>query len=51
MQEANELKGASELMDVEFPIMLQPPAEQAEASVSRAYPTWADSNASWETGF
>jgi chromosome partitioning protein len=51
MQEANELKGASELMDVEFPIMLQPPAEQAEASVSRAYPTWADNNASWETGF
>jgi chromosome partitioning protein len=49
MQEAIELKDASELMEVEFPIMLVPDAEPAEAP--RAYPTWADENITWETGF
>jgi chromosome partitioning protein len=50
MQEANDLKDAGELMEVEFPIMLQPPADKAEASSARAYPTWADNNVTWETG-
>jgi chromosome partitioning protein len=51
MQEANELKDAGESMEVEFPIILQPQANGAEASSARAYPTWADNNATWETGF
>ena len=50
MQEANDLKDAGELMEVEFPIMLQPPADKTESSSTRAYPTWADNNVTWETG-
>ena len=51
MQEANDLKDAGELTEVEFPIMLQPQAGEAEASSVRAYPTWAENNVTWETGF
>jgi chromosome partitioning protein len=52
MQEANELKEASELVEVEFPILLAPTAAETEATAaSRAFPTWADTNVTWETGF
>jgi hypothetical protein len=52
MQEANELKDASELVEVEFPIMLTPTTPEPEVAVaSRAYPTWAENTVSWETGF
>ena len=52
MQEANELKDASELVEVEFPIMLTPTTPEPEVEVaSRAYPTWAENTVSWETGF
>jgi chromosome partitioning protein len=50
MQEANELKDVGELPEVEFPILLQPQSDKAEASSVRAYPTWADNNVTWETG-
>ena len=51
MQEANELKDAGEPTEVEFPIILKPQADKAEASSVRAYPTWAENNVTWETGF
>ena len=52
MQEANELKDASELVEVDFPIMLTPTTPEPEVAVaSRAYPTWAENTVSWETGF
>jgi chromosome partitioning protein len=52
MHEAGELKEAGDLADVEFPIMLTPQAKAIEPeAASRAYPTWADNNINWETGF
>jgi chromosome partitioning protein len=57
MQAADELKAASELiesgelMDVQFPIMLAPKTQETEmVAAPRAYPTWADSNATWDSG-
>jgi chromosome partitioning protein len=51
MHEATELKDASELVEVEFPILLAPTvAETEEMTASRAYLTWADNNVTWETG-
>jgi chromosome partitioning protein len=57
MQEASDLKDASELMEagehteVEFPIMLTPQAEDTAVKIApRAYPTWADNDVSWDAG-
>ncbi|MGJ4941132.1 AAA family ATPase [Bradyrhizobium sp. HKCCYLS1011] len=41
---------ANELMEVQFPILLRPTVEEHEATAARAYPTWADSNITWDTG-
>lgn len=45
------MQEASELAEVEFPIMLQPEADDAPATAPHAYPTWADNGVHWETGF
>jgi len=50
MQEAGELKDAGEHVEVEFPIMLTPPADTAKVTAPRAYPTWADSSINWKAG-
>ena len=50
LHEAGELKDASEHTEVEFPIMLTPPAEDAKLPVTRAYPTWADNGINLKAG-
>lgn len=50
MHEAGELKEASEHAEVEFPILLTPPAEEPKLPVTRVYPTWADNGINWKAG-
>ncbi|UFZ02222.1 ParA family protein [Bradyrhizobium ontarionense] len=50
MHEAGELKEASEHAEVEFPIMLAPPSDEAKVPATRAYPTWADNGINWKAG-
>ncbi len=50
MHEACELKDATEHVEVEFPIMLKPQADEPKLPVTRAYPTWADNGINWKAG-
>ncbi|MGJ4951091.1 AAA family ATPase [Bradyrhizobium sp. HKCCYLS20291] len=50
LHEAGELKEASELPNVEFPIMLTMPQPEPKLPATRGYPTWADNGINWKAG-